>query len=507
VPGVLWLAPALPWVAVALGGANLLVLAILMLLRVRYPFELEWIESATVNAGEWILAGNPLYSRPVLAFVPLLYTPLYFYLSAAVMAMTGPGFLGPRLVSMAATVAGCWLIYALVRHETGHRWAGMAGAGFYAATFQATAAWMDVARSDSLLVMLLLLAAYIARRWVNGRGALACAAVLVLAYEAKQSALPFFVAFGLYYLLQPRRLWLYFIPAAAGLMLGVIGLLNALTHDWYNFYTWYIVRQIVLDAERIRKFWTLDMLQHVPLALAGAAVALAGLGHPLRPTPESLRSRFYWILTSGALAVSWWNRAAAGAHTNTLMPIMAWFGVLLGLALAQWWSRPEPAWARLAVAAGLIGQFALLAYDPREVLPTAADERAGQAFVARLREYPGDVFIPAHSYYTALAGKPTFAHWATITDTSGIWDTNVDVQRGGQNDPRRASILDDLTSAIQSQRFDAIILDDNQKELTAFWNELLAPYYRLEGRAFGDDDVFVTVSGVRSRPVLIFVPR
>jgi hypothetical protein len=506
-PITLWLAPILTWAVVALGAFNLALLAVLMLLRAGYPFELEWIEGATVNAGDWILAGHGLYSRPVLEFVPLLYTPLYFYLSAAAMALVGSGFLGPRLVSVAATVAGCWLIYALVRRETGQPLAGVVGAGFYAATFVLTAAWMDVARSDSLLVALLLLAAFVARRFTGWRGALACAAALVLAYLAKQSALPFFVAFGFYYLLQPRRLWLYFWPAAALLLLGVTWLLNTLTQDWYNFYTWYIVQQTVLDAERIRLFWTMDILPNVPLALLGAGLALFGLGHPLRPAPEGLRSRFYWIITSGAVAVSWWNRAAAGAHTNTLMPLLAWLGVLLGLLLGQWLARPPTSSARSAVLAGLIIQFALLAYDPRVTLPTAADEQAGRALVDRLAAYPGEVFIPAHSQYAAMAGKPTFAHWATITDTSGIWDTNLDVQHGGAHDPRRASLMQELEAAVAAQRFSAIILDDNEKELTAFWNDLLAPHYRLEGRLFDDDHVFQTVSGVRSRPQLVYVPR
>lgn len=501
-----WLATGLVGAVLVVSVLNLVVLAVVMMLRARYPFELEWIESATITSGDWILAGNSLYSRPVLEFVPLLYTPLYYYLSAAAMALLGPGFLGPRLVSVLATAAAGWLIYALVRHETQQPWAGVVGAGFYAATFEVTGIWMDVARSDSLLVALLLLAAYVARRFTDARGAVLCAATLVLAYLAKQSALPFFVAFGLYYLLQPKRLWLYFGPAAVGLLLGVTGALNALTQDWYNFYTWYIVRQVVLDAERIRLFWTMDLFQNVPLALVGAGMALAALGHPLRSTAESMRSRFYWILTSGALAASWWNRAAAGAHTNTLMPIMAWLGVLVGLLVAQWLARPGKTWARAAVLAGVIGQFALLAYDPRVVVPTAADEAAGRDFIARLRTYPGEVFIPSHSFYTAQAGKPTFAHWATITDTSGIWDTDMDVQRGGEHDPRRAYIMDEMLAAIEAKRFSAIILDDNERELTHFWNEVLEPYYRLEGRTF-DTDVFQPVSGALSRPDLIYVPR
>jgi hypothetical protein len=152
-------------------------------------------------------------------------------------------------------------------------------------------------------------------------------------------------------------------------------------------------------------------------------------------------------------------------------------------------------------------QFLQLAYDPRHVVPAARDVGAGQQFIARLRNYPGDVFVPAHSYYAAMAGKATFAHWATITDASGLWDTDLDVQHGGVNDPRRPIILDEITAAIAARRFSAVILDDNSKEFSAYWRAVLDPYYRPAGTVFADDNVFWTRSGAASRPQLIFVPK
>ena len=125
----------LSWLVLGLAGLSLVVLLVLMVLRVRYPFELEWIEGATINSAQWILSGHFLYERPVLEFTPLIYNPLYFYLSAAFTALLGPGFLGPRLVSILATVGCCGLIFALVRHETRNWKAALAAAGFYAATF------------------------------------------------------------------------------------------------------------------------------------------------------------------------------------------------------------------------------------------------------------------------------------------------------------------------------------------------------------------------------------
>jgi len=372
-----------------------------------------------------------------------------------------------------------------------------------------TGVWMDVARSDSLLVFFLLLAAYTARNTRrDGRvTAFWCAVVLALAYFTKQSALPFFVAFGGFYLLESKREWMVFWPMAAVLTVGTTLLMDALSGDWFSFYTWYIVRQTVLDAERIRAFWTMDLLGHVPLALIGAVGALVLLGNPFRLSPEGSRSRFYLAFTAGALAVSWWNRAAAGAHTNTLMPIMTCLGILLGLMIG--WPKPVRvrSWLQPIALLLVAAQFLILIYDPRTVLPSARDERAGHDVLSLIRSYPGEVFIPAHSYYAALVGKPTYVHWATVTDTSGIWDTDLDVQHGGKNDPRRQIILDEIQSAVASQRFDAVILDDIPKELNAYWNDLLAPYYRLEREVFAAPDVFWTVSGASKRPQLVYIRR
>jgi hypothetical protein len=174
---------------------------------------------------------------------------------------------------------------------------------------------------------------------------------------------------------------------------------------------------------------------------------------------------------------------------------------------------PKPApgrylfqWAALLLAAV---QFVKLVYDPRTVLPTARDERAGQEMLALIRSYPGDVFVAGGSYYPAMVGKPTFANWGAIVDSSGLWDTNLDVQRGKRPDPRRRIILDELEAAVASRRFDAVILDDTSGTgpWDTYWNSLLAPYYRFDRIIFAEPDVFWTISGGPTRPQLVYVPR
>lgn len=494
-------------IVAALAGLNLAGLAIVMALRARYPFELEWIEGGTVISLQRILAGHFLYGRPSLEFVPLLYNPVYYYLSAGLSALIGIGFLAPRLVAILATVGSWVILFALVRRETGSVWGALAAAGFYAATFEMTGMWMDLARVDSLLVFFLLSAIYWARRVPGARGALGCAALLALAYFTKQSALTFFVAFGGYYLLAGRRAWPVFFAASFVFVFGTIGLLEAVSGGWYTFYTWDVVRNTVLDAISIRYFWYGDILGNVPFAFFGGLAILALLGNPFRRSDEGARSRFYLAVTVGAFASSWWGRAMAGGLANTLMPVAACLGLLLGLLVGL----PKPERFRWVVQPVVllivIAQFWRLYYDPRQVLPTARAERAGQDLLTVIRSYPGEVFIPAHSYYTSMAGKPTYAQWAAVVDASGLWDTDLDVRLGGKPDPRRQIILDEIKQAVATQRFAAIILDDNDEWLRFYWHKLLAPYYHLDRFVFVEHDEFRTIVGPNWRPELVYVPN
>jgi hypothetical protein len=66
--------------------------ALLASLRAFYPFELEWIAGANIDEMRWIMQDNPLYGDPSITFLPLIYNPFFFILSALVMKILGVGF-------------------------------------------------------------------------------------------------------------------------------------------------------------------------------------------------------------------------------------------------------------------------------------------------------------------------------------------------------------------------------------------------------------------------------
>src|SRR5258705_4893229 len=102
-------------------------------------------------------------------------------------------------------------------------------------------------------------------------------------------------------------------------------------------------------------------------------------------------------------------------------------GVLLALAAARVRGQNADAVAPLLLAlsvavapGGLVwaadhvwpsaGLALPIGYDPRALVPTAADRVRGDALVARLRATPGAVFVPFHPFYALRAGKAPTLH-------------------------------------------------------------------------------------------------
>ncbi len=130
---------------VVAGSAGYLVLyAVLAALRVRYPFDLEWLEGAMVDHVRMILEGRPLYPPPTLDFIPLTYTPGYFYTAAVLCKIVGLGVVPMRLISIVASAGLLAITSRLVTYETGERRFGLLAAGLFAAMFGGLAAgWIS----------------------------------------------------------------------------------------------------------------------------------------------------------------------------------------------------------------------------------------------------------------------------------------------------------------------------------------------------------------------------
>lgn len=485
-------AGALRWLLVVLSAWYLGSYLTVALLRVGYPFELEWMEGTIADHVRRILDGQPLYVPPSLEFVPFIYAPLYFYASAGLAKVIGFSLLPLRLVSFIASLACLALSYAFVRRETGSRFYGLVAAALFAATFRVSGAWLDLARPDSLFLALLLAGLYLAR---FGSSALALATgglLFALSFHAKQTAL-FIVLPVMAGLLALRRLRaLPFIGTFTVLGLGAMPVLNSIHHGWYNYYVFFLPAHGTLITPFLWKFWLNDLLLTVPVAGTLAAVWLVRQRDGIDRRARS----FYSFALAGVIAAAWSGRLHHGGYSNALLPACAAFAALGATGawvLARELKTTKPAGGRVTavVYVALIFQFGRLWYNPATLVPSREDARAGKELVAALAGLPGELFMPHHGYLPTLAGKQSYAHQMAICDVLNAGPS----QAGG-------ALVSEIVDAFERRRFGAIVLDH-----PCMFQDAVLANYDVRSRTFNNADVFWTRSGARTRPELILVPR
>lgn len=457
--------------ALLAGSAVYLLLYVgVALARMRYPFELEWMEGGMVEHVRRILEGRALYAKPSLEFVSFLYPPGYYLASAAIASWTGIGFFPLRLLSFLSSLGVFAALAALGRKESGSWSPGFVAAGLFAATFARAGGWLDLARLDSFYLLLLLSAALVL---LHGRcrGAAAVSGLLLAAaFFTKQStAVAAFPLLAYVFAVERRRALVASAAAALAIAAGFLTL-EATSGGWFRYYCF------TLPAHHPRipggwwTFWIHDVLPALPFALV-AAVASSAV-RPRAPLP---------FLALGLLASSWSVRSVYGAEVNNLLPAFAGIALLAATL------------SRYALVRDLLlaAQLVWLVYSPAALVPRTADRLAGDEVVRRLTMVEGEVFLPHHGYLARRAGKPEVAHTLAM-DNVFLDDTG----------PARQDLEAEVRGALASQRFGAAVIESDARY--APW---ILEGYEPRARLVDAPDTFWPVSGGRLRPETLALPR
>jgi len=445
---------SLETIAAAAAVVSIAVVLLTIALRITYPYELEWMEGGVLEHIDRVRMGEPIYVEPSLRFVPFIYPPLYYYLSAAAMSITGEGFLGPRLVSLAASIGTVAVIFMFIRRETGRNVPALCAAALYAATFSITDGWFDLARVDGLFPLLVLWAAYWIRFGEGVRSASVAGLLLACALLTKQSA-PVFAGPLFFYCLafQWRRL---LALAATSVLLSALAVayLHWRTDGWFTYYVFFLPRQHPWESWSFGGFWLHDLLPNVPVALAMAVMlGTWRLGGWWRRR----ESAFYVALSVGGFGVSWLSRLHTGGGMNTIMPALAVTAILFSLAIARLGEavdrrRDTPEGAKTGLKAviwlAVICQLAWLATCPMRWVPTEADRKAGDELVALIGTFEGDVIIPTSPYLATRAGKPSTAHHMAV----------MDLLRATGSEEIQEAFLAEANRELANPRYEAILL-------------------------------------------------
>ncbi|MCP4600683.1 MAG: hypothetical protein GY847_09155 [Proteobacteria bacterium] len=466
---------------------------IIALFRVQYPFQLEWLEGGVVDHVRRILIGQKLYVEPSLDFVPFIYTPLYYYLSAAVSLIIGVGFTPLRGVSICASI-GCFvLIFLTVRKDTKETLPGVVAAGLYAANFRTGGAWFDLARVDSLFVLFLLISVYMIKFRITFKSYLLAGILMALAFLTKQAALVAAVPLMCLCFVQNRRIAFIFVAVTA-LIVGASTLLLDFVHDgWYSYYVFYLPKAHAIEKRMFLDFWVKNLFWPMPIA---SVLALIYLATHLKGSKKKT-GLSYGFMFVAFVGTSWFSSLHSGSYDNVFLPAYAAISILFGLATHSIFQFirtlrvDRQALLEICICLICMLQFALLVYNPLSQIPTGEDSKAGAEFVDELSLIEGDILIPRHGYLSQKIGKRNFAHEMAMSDV-----LRGDKEGGG------VKLQREILQAVQKRQLGAIVVDYDWLKI-----DIERDYVKLQKNLFGKENVFLPVTGVRTRPKYIYIPK
>jgi len=442
--------------------------------RLIFPHEIKWMEGGVLDQVLQILAGRDLYTEPDWNFATYLYTPFYYYLSAAVSLITGPTFMSIRLVSLASSVAAAGLLMVIVQRETDSRFAGIISGLFFLSAYKASGFFMDAGRIDSLFLALVLGYACAARYLQSYPGQLLAALLGALALMTKQTAVIACVPIAIYLLaIQPARLkWVVPLTGTA-LAAGAMLYFYIASDGWFAYYVFELPQ-----AHRYQwfKFPTLignEFLLRYPFVIA------AGVGALLLTTgAQRRRAAFALLLVITLLLAAVLPYMHTGSAANVLLPMQAACALLLGIALAL---AEKIRRIYAAILTVTVVQFALLGYSPASVIPTAAQAQRAQQFVHCIATLPGPVLNTRSGYLWSLAGKQRSAHEPAIAD----------IFRAGDS-PEKLALQQEFLLHVQNQYYSALFLGP---QLTHELESMLGEYYVDTGFNLNNDTGNSAVNG------------
>ena len=446
-----YISQCLKYILLAAAVYFITVYVVLAFLHIRFPFALEWIEGSVLDHVRRVFTGQKVYVSPSVEFVPAIYPPLYYYLSAFISQVIGFGFMPLRLVSFISSLGSFVLIFLIVRKETGSRFAGIAASCLFAATYRISGPYFDMGRVDSLFLFFFLAAVYVIKFTDSWKSYVFAGALVSFSALTKQTALVLSLPLILYSMFFRPRVFTAAFVITMAVVTGSASLFIDYVHNgWYSFYVFDLPRQHPVIMERLADFWTEDILLALPFACVLSALYIFA--------PHSIRSKkdlcFYLMLACSMIAVACMSRIKVGGFKNVLIPAYASLSILFGLGLgvafkiAGRWQKQRQKIAEILIYLISAIQFMYLIYNPLYLIPDKRYVMSCQAVISTVAQMDGEVFAPAYGYLCVIAGKKGSAH---------IGATN-DILRGNPG-LVRDQLIDNIRGALQEKRFQAIILD------------------------------------------------
>jgi hypothetical protein len=427
----------LTWALAACASWYALMFIYVALYSIDFPFSIEWMEGHVMATIQQVANGKPVYQEPSLEYVPFIYTPLYYYVCAALGKFTEIDFWSARLVSISATLGIAAVFYCWLKEQGGSHLHGIIAAGLYFACYDLSSRWYDLARVDSLFVFSLVLSFYIFFCYQSRVAATICGLSVAAAFFTKQSALiaclPLLIAGVMY-----KREFSIFALATALLSIGIgCFALNAYSDGWFAFYTFEIPAGHPADQRLVEGFWHNDIMHFIMLMIAYGWLIF------LQRKSKSNDSLFSAAMLLGCIAASYLSRIHWGGHVNVLMPMFAGFAYAGAIALKN--VAEINKLHGIGVALLLAVQFYQLQYDPNRMIPDDMLRENNEAALKELGNLPGEIFASDLQFVQERVGKKSYNYGMAGFDVLRI--------RNATSQPSAVKLGKELEDMKRSGRF------------------------------------------------------
>ncbi len=432
----------------------------------RFPLFLDLMEGTIFQHFERAAHLQPIYTAPTAEFVPFAYNVGYYYAAVPVGWVVGESLFALRLLSILATIGIGGLIFGIVRGQTKSSWWGLVGAALFAASYWAMDSYIDTAHSDACFVLCSLAGTAIIAAGRSRGWRVAGVLVLVLSFWFKQHG-ALFVGAGLVYLTWDegwRRSWPYWMTAAV-LGPGIYLLLGpTLFGSYYHYFTYGVPSTWASFSLRGLFRWG-GYLSLFFCWLTAAAVYRGAKLLGARPRSVDLW-QLQWLAAVGAGLLGGMD---PGSAWNVFIPMGTWTILVGVLGL----SRMELVWRNsrreIVPYALLVLSFALVAYNPRDVMTSDNSDETYREFIGFLQELDGAVYAPTLGQLPQDYDLFPAAHWVALDD----------MIRGNATEMRNHPMIQEILKPLLESEEDQYILANYPLTTFPFF-EYLNEHFFLE---------------------------
>jgi hypothetical protein len=390
------------------------------------PRELLGSESIVYDKAARVFRGESLY-QPLDGppYSVTAYTPLYYALAGASMAIFGPGFGPGRVISFAAGTATALMVGLLVAQRARSGRVGVfAALLFLALGIPATPAWSALYREHVLGVALSFGVIAVLTGRLNTTRVVLAAVLAGLAILTKQTLFASTLAASIWLWRRDRRLAMLFLGICSGIVVVTCGLLELSTHE-------FLTNTVYANVNPF-SFIALKSNALIFLLFQGGATAIAGLYLLERWRTNRLNNdellAWYWLTSLLELVAL----AKVGAAMNYWIELAAVSAVLAAIGLRQRVTEPSVGRALVPIVllAVTVVPYTFLTASaalPRfwQLWPKSDEVAALASLTERVRSEPREVLADPLDVIV-LAGRPlTFEPYIfSILHREGRWDAS-----------------------------------------------------------------------------------